>query len=145
MKLEFFRVTNYRNIIDSGWISTTQITAFVGQNEAGKSNLFEALYCLNPVVEAVYNVDEDWPVDQWAGRADAEGKVVCKAQFRLDRHEIRDLWENAGIDPEAEGEGEEEEDDEFSEEEEGEKEEEGEDDDLNLPSDVTLVLWRAYG
>lgn len=48
MRLSKFKITNYRNILDSGWIITTKITAFVGQNEAGKSNLFEALYCINP-------------------------------------------------------------------------------------------------
>jgi AAA15 family ATPase/GTPase len=44
MQLKFFKVTKYRNIEDSGWIDVNDITAFVGQNEAGKSNLFEALY-----------------------------------------------------------------------------------------------------
>lgn len=68
MKFEGFQVTNFRNVIDSGWINANQITAFVGQNEAGKSNLFEALYCVNPIIEeADYNLNEDWPVDN--GRA----------------------------------------------------------------------------
>lgn len=56
MRLSRFRVKDYRNILDSGWITVNQITAFVGQNESGKSNLFEALYCLNPIVSsATYN------------------------------------------------------------------------------------------
>lgn len=44
MQLTHFKVTKYRNVWDSGWIEVGNITAFVGQNEAGKSNLFEALY-----------------------------------------------------------------------------------------------------
>jgi len=43
MKLRSFKVTNYRNVRDSNSIEVGNITAFVGQNEAGKSNLFEAL------------------------------------------------------------------------------------------------------
>ena len=69
-----------------------KVTAFVGQNEAGKSNLFEALYCLNPVTPEVYKPDEDWPVDQWEGKATANGKEVCSAEFALSEAEIRDLF-----------------------------------------------------
>ena len=69
MKLTQFRVTKYRNVWDSGSIETNDITAFVGQNEAGKSNLFEALYRINPLGEnEAYNIDEDWPVNDWAIR-----------------------------------------------------------------------------
>ena len=84
MKFEGFHVTNFRNVLDSGWITANRITAFVGQNEAGKSNLFEALYCLNPIIEeADYDLNEDWPVDNWEGRKDADGEQVCFARFRL--------------------------------------------------------------
>ena len=48
MRFASFHVTNYRNIHDSGRIDIDQITAFVGQNESGKSNLFEALYRVHP-------------------------------------------------------------------------------------------------
>jgi len=40
MKLVQFRVQNYRNILDTGPIDVGKVAAFVGQNEAGKSNLF---------------------------------------------------------------------------------------------------------
>ncbi|MGE0278451.1 MAG: AAA family ATPase [Nitrospiraceae bacterium] len=93
MELKGFHVTNYRNVPDSGWIDTNQITAFVGQNEAGKSNLFEALYRLNPIIaEDSYIVDEDWPVDNWQERRDANGKTVCTAEFMLDKTETVDLY-----------------------------------------------------
>ena len=94
MRIQKFRVTNYRNIIDSDWITTTDVTAFVGQNEAGKSNLFEALYCLNPYVEgADLDPDEDWPVDDWKGRKNAEGALVCEASFLLEESEIEHLFD----------------------------------------------------
>ncbi len=104
MRISRFKITNYRNIIDSDWITTTDVTAFVGQNEAGKSNLFEALYCLNPYVEGVdFDPDEDWPVDDWKGRKNADGTTVCQAFFALDQEEIHELFESAYIrdEPEA--------------------------------------------
>ena len=49
MKLESFRVRNYRSINDSGEISVSRITALLGRNESGKSNLLRALHSLNPI------------------------------------------------------------------------------------------------
>lgn len=49
MKLESFRVTNYRSIHDSGEIKVSRITALLGRNESGKSNLLRALHSLNPI------------------------------------------------------------------------------------------------
>jgi hypothetical protein len=39
------------------------------------------LYILNPMVPAQYNVDEDWPVDDW-GNTDPTG-LVCEARFEM--------------------------------------------------------------
>lgn len=49
MKLESFRVRNYRSINDSGEIAVSRITALLGRNESGKSNLLRALHSLNPI------------------------------------------------------------------------------------------------
>lgn len=96
MKFTHFQVTNYRNIHDSGLIQAGDITAFVGQNEAGKSNLFEALYRVNPFDgNAAYNIDEDWPVDRWAEKD--EQAVVCVAYFTLDASEIESIYRAAEI------------------------------------------------
>lgn len=99
MKFHRFRVRNYRNVVDSGWIEVSQITAFVGQNECGKSNLFEALYRVNPFVQGeAYNLDEDWPADDWSGRDPAT--VVCEAAFVLeDPAEIADLFDHCAPSP----------------------------------------------
>lgn len=45
MKVLGFRIRNFRSIIDSGWcdLSGDGVTAFVGQNESGKSSILEAL------------------------------------------------------------------------------------------------------
>lgn len=49
MHLESFRVQNYRSINDSGEIAVSRITALLGRNESGKSNLLRALHSLNPI------------------------------------------------------------------------------------------------
>lgn len=49
MKLESFRVRNYRSINDSGDVAASRITALLGRNESGKSNLLRALHSLNPI------------------------------------------------------------------------------------------------
>ena len=83
MKLTQFRVTNYRNVRDSGCITVNDISAFVGQNEAGKSNLFEALYRINPFVpNETYSIDEDWPVDDW-GNAAASLRAHCREYLQF--------------------------------------------------------------
>jgi predicted ATP-dependent endonuclease of OLD family len=98
MRIDRFRVTNYVNILDSGWIKVRPVTAFVGQNEAGKSNLFEALYCINPLVSGThYTIDEDWPVDCWSGKSNAVGTIVCQVEFELSEDERRDLYLGAGV------------------------------------------------
>lgn len=87
MEFVAFQVTNYRNVLDSGRIEVSRITAFVGQNEAGKSNLFDALYRVNPFdQQAVYDLDEDWPVDRW-GEKDAEAHI-CMPR-RVSAHNSR--------------------------------------------------------
>jgi energy-coupling factor transporter ATP-binding protein EcfA2 len=103
MKLKEFRVQNYRNVIDSGWIDINQVTAFVGQNEGGKSNLFEALYRLNPFeTEDKYVFAEDWPVDRWEARDDQA--IVCEARFQIDGNELSRLMEQASKPKKPEGE-----------------------------------------
>lgn len=96
MRLIQFRVENYRSVRSTDWIDVTSITAFVGQNEAGKSNLCEALYRLNPIMGEGFNIDEDWPVDDWGGRS-PEG-LVCEARFELSSaDEIAQLFDDVGL------------------------------------------------
>lgn len=48
MELKSFRVRNFRSINDSGEIDVSRITALLGRNESGKSNVLRALHSLNP-------------------------------------------------------------------------------------------------
>lgn len=49
MQLKSFRVTNFRSIKNSGDIEASRITALLGRNESGKSNLLRGLHSLNPL------------------------------------------------------------------------------------------------
>lgn len=96
MRLDRFRVTNYRNIVDSGWVRVSEITAIVGPNESGKSNLFDALYRLKPLkADDTYVVNEDWPVDRWSEKREAATHEVCDARFMLDATDVLSLFEHA--------------------------------------------------
>lgn len=48
MQLKSFRITNFRSIVDSGWIelSPDGVTVLVGQNESGKTSILQALHCV---------------------------------------------------------------------------------------------------
>lgn len=62
MRLKSFRVFNYRSISDSGEILVSKITAMLGRNESGKSNLLRALFSLNPHDGRTdYNPIKDFP------------------------------------------------------------------------------------
>lgn len=49
MRLKSFRIKNFRSIKDSGDIDVARITALLGRNESGKSNLLRGLHSLNPI------------------------------------------------------------------------------------------------
>ena len=85
MKLLRFRIQNYRNIDDSGWISVDRVTAFVGRNEAGKTSLLKALHKFNPASELSYDPQREFPRDRYTRdyrNADFGGTLpVCSAEF----------------------------------------------------------------
>jgi len=61
MKLVKYRVTNYRSVIDSGWIEANQVTALIGVNESGKTNLLLPLWKFNPAREGEIKATSDYP------------------------------------------------------------------------------------
>src|SRR6266446_5592872 len=97
MNLRSFQITNYRNIINSGTIDVTRMAVLVGQNECGKSNLLSALKCINPFDESSYNIDEDWPIDNWP--PPSKSPVVSTAHFDLEPDDIAALFEGASPAP----------------------------------------------
>src|SRR3989338_1076275 len=60
MKLQAFRIKNFRSIKDTDWqnFSPDSITSLIGQNEAGKTAILEALYSF-PTAEISNDVLRD--------------------------------------------------------------------------------------
>lgn len=61
MKLVKFRVTNFRSAIDSTWVDANGLTALIGVNESGKTNLLLPLWKLNPAKDGAIDVLSDYP------------------------------------------------------------------------------------
>ena len=61
MQLLGFRVTNFRSVKDSGWIETDDVTALIGTNESGKTNVLLPLWKLNPAKEGGIDLIADYP------------------------------------------------------------------------------------
>ena len=94
-----FRVLNYCNIDDSGWIPLECVTAFVGRNESGKTALLKALHKFNPAVEEPYNARLEFPRDRFAREFQkAEDWPVCKVEFELADKFRTDLKANLDTD-----------------------------------------------
>jgi energy-coupling factor transporter ATP-binding protein EcfA2 len=61
MQLKSFRVRNFRSVDDSGPIETDAVTALIGINESGKSNLLLPLWKLNPAKDGDIKPTADYP------------------------------------------------------------------------------------
>jgi predicted ATPase len=79
-----FKVTNFRNIDDSGWIPLERVTAFVGRNESGKTALLKALHKFNPATPELYNPQREFPRDRFTRDFKEGGDwPVCAVEFDL--------------------------------------------------------------
>jgi hypothetical protein len=66
MRLTKFRVTNYRSVVDSGWVDLERVTALIGVNESGKTNLLLPLWKMNPAREGDITPTSDYPKGNYA-------------------------------------------------------------------------------
>ena len=94
MKAVSFRVQNYRNIDNSGWIPLERITAFVGRNESGKTALLKALHKFNPGTPEPYDAQREFPRDRFTSDYVANGSrgedwPVCSVNFVIHK-ELQD-------------------------------------------------------
>lgn len=93
MQLTRFRVTTFRNVVDSGWVDVDEaITCLVGKNEAGKTALLEALALINPSDGTVPDLASQYPT--WLlARARRVGDpsldTAIRAEFVLDDEDLR--------------------------------------------------------
>ena len=97
MKLEKYKVTNFRSVQDSGWIDCDDVTTLVGINESGKSNLLLALWKLNPAREGKIDILHDMPVSKLSTLRNIPDEVeFISAEFILDLDSAEKISEVAG-------------------------------------------------
>lgn len=85
MKLKRFKVENFRSISNSGWIDSDNVTALVGVNEAGKSNILLALWKLNPATGGEINKLEDMPrtkYSEWRDQDNQRRFITCEFELQ---------------------------------------------------------------
>lgn len=93
MRLLSFGVKNFRSINDSGPVDVSQITAILGRNESGKSNLLRALHSLNPAEGfAALNPVKDFPRHRRLEECSDDTEVLS-SRWSLDDQERAELAE----------------------------------------------------
>lgn len=88
LKAVRFRVQNFRNIDDSGWIPLERVTNFVGRNESGKTTLLKAFHKFNPATPEPYDPQREFPRDRYtrdyvAGGSKGGEWPVCSVAFAI--------------------------------------------------------------
>src|ERR1700738_3284333 len=96
MKLNSFRVFDFRLINDSTEIEVADRTAIVGRNESGKSSLLRVLYALKPAAVALQacTLARDFPRDR--SRKDFKDSIkVLETKWTLtakERVQLATMW-----------------------------------------------------
>ncbi len=103
MKLVKFKVTNFRSVDDSGWIEVDAVTALIGVNESGKTNLLLPLWKLKPARDGEIQPTSDFPKTMFGDiRAKPGNYPFITAEFTTDDEaERKRIAQAAGITPEA--------------------------------------------
>ena len=84
-RLNQFCVTDFRSIVNSDWITTDQVTALIGTNESGKTNLLTALWKLKPAKGGSINLIDDLPRKRYHKLRNATPMpTFVTAEFTLD-------------------------------------------------------------
>ncbi|HCV05329.1 MAG: OLD family endonuclease [Gammaproteobacteria bacterium] len=97
MRLLKFRVTNFRSVTDSGWLNVSDVTALIGENEAGKTNLLLPLWKFNPTAAGEISLLDDMPRSRYAEmRNKPESYRFIYCEFELDESDI-ELAKSYGI------------------------------------------------
>ncbi len=91
MRLNEFRVQNYKKIRDTGWITVRDLTAFVGKNEAGKSALFRGLSKLKPSDGEKYDGLREFPRRRYTDEFRDQDWPVASGEFELSSQEREEL------------------------------------------------------
>lgn len=101
MRLVQAQVLNYKSIDDSGTVGIdSKVTAFVGQNEAGKTAFLQALEKARPIRKGVsFSVTEDYPrkaLNTYLRKHDDDPAPVVQLTYELEQAEIDAVHEALG-------------------------------------------------
>jgi hypothetical protein len=91
MQLRKFRVTRFRSVVDSGWIDVSDVTALIGENEAGKTNLLLPLWKLNPSGDGAISLLDDMPRGHYAEMRTSPGEhdfISCIFELNPDERAL---------------------------------------------------------
>jgi hypothetical protein len=91
MKLIKYQVTNFRSVDESGWIDAAAVTALIGVNESGKTNLLLPLWKLNPARDGELQPTSDYPKRMYGEiRANPGNYSFITAEFDTEdlRHKL---------------------------------------------------------
>ena len=84
MRLLAFRVRDFRSVEDTGWIDVEQVTALIGTNEAGKTNVLTPLWKMKPAMGGAINALADYPRRRYSLIRDKTPKpIFIDARFEL--------------------------------------------------------------
>lgn len=98
MTLKRFRVTNFRSVNDSDWIETDDVTALVGTNEAGKTNILLPLWKFNPAKEGAIIPTADYPRKHYSTFRHQKPKpVFIRTVFEVDADLAQKLSDETGM------------------------------------------------
>lgn len=101
MQLLKFRVTGFRSIVDSGWIEADSVSALIGTNESGKTNLLVPLWKLKPAKDGEINALADYPRKRYGEIRSMEKKpIFIQAYFELEDALIREIAKIPNIETE---------------------------------------------
>lgn len=85
LKLKKYKVTDFRSVKDSGWIETDVLTALIGVNESGKTNLLLPLWKLHPANDGAIEKLSDYPRGEYVDfKQSGDTKVFISASFETD-------------------------------------------------------------
>lgn len=84
MHLTKFKATNFRSVVDSTWIEADRVTALIGVNESGKTNLLLPLWKFNPAREGEIKPTSDYPKGNFGPiRADPGAFDFVEVEFDI--------------------------------------------------------------
>lgn len=104
MRLARARITNFRSIEDSGWVTTENVACLVGKNESGKTNFLQALARINPPpgVSDEFDLTDDFPrrrlsdIEAALKDEDSSWPIAITVEYRLSPEDIEALDQHFG-------------------------------------------------